>query len=736
MKRLLLWLLLASPLLGLHGQTPDAEFLRIYSLMQEGEALERSGQLGQAMDRYQEAHRELERFGRANPSWNRKIVNFRMGYLAAKVADLKENTPAPAQVQEPARRPTVPVAPARSGGVPLPVPRGDFDEVTALRAWASKAEARATAAEERAERALRTADQAVARANELEDRNARIALDLRKALERVEVLEAGQINLERTRDELEAQRATLQAKLREALSPRPAAIDPAELIKAEERNRLLVKENEILNACLDRAMAEHQRVLDSAKRALEFEQQLQAARGELAAARREADELREASQRLHVQLEQSIREREEESALLKKEIAALRKDLASARAEAEAAGKKEQSVAALQYELSEQRKITEALQRENAGLMRQLEWLTSIRVTPASLKIPELGSDTFAGAEAARARRLERERDELRRELAQARNALRQQDPEGANPKALAGRVRHLEARLGVLEAQREPYTREELALFREPAERSTPRVIFVAQRTGKPAEPSTPSRPSAPPTPPAEQAPSPAPADQGTNAPLTRAAPGAEGGPAGSESRRRTAKDLPPGAGVLASQAERAFMMRRYDEAERYYREILTLDENNVFTLGNLAAILVEQGKLDAAEEVAGRALKADPEDPFCLSLLGIIRFRQERYDDAFDALSRSAQLDPDNADTQNYLGITLSHRGDRKAAEAALRRALKLNPSSAAAHYNLAIVYATQKPPFLELARYHYEKARLAGQPRNPAFEEVLEGKSAAQE
>jgi Flp pilus assembly protein TadD len=196
---------------------------------------------------------------------------------------------------------------------------------------------------------------------------------------------------------------------------------------------------------------------------------------------------------------------------------------------------------------------------------------------------------------------------------------------------------------------------------------------------------------------------------------------------------RRRTTRDLPPGAGELSEQARRAFSQRRLADAERAYRDILKLDDNNVFTLGNLAAIVIEQGRVEEGETLLKRALTQDPQDPFSLSLLGILRFRQQRYDDAFTALSEAAQLDPEDAATQTYLGITLSERGQRPAAEAALRKALKLSPSSPAAHYNLAVVYATQKPPFLELARFHYEKSRRAGQPSNPAFEAVLRGEAA---
>jgi Tfp pilus assembly protein PilF len=63
------------------------------------------------------------------------------------------------------------------------------------------------------------------------------------------------------------------------------------------------------------------------------------------------------------------------------------------------------------------------------------------------------------------------------------------------------------------------------------------------------------------------------------------------------------------------------------------------------------------------------------------------------------------------------------------RVPAEAALRKAVQLQPGYAGAHYNLAVVYATQKPPAPELARWHYQKAVDAGHPRNPDLEKKFE-------
>ena len=68
------------------------------------------------------------------------------------------------------------------------------------------------------------------------------------------------------------------------------------------------------------------------------------------------------------------------------------------------------------------------------------------------------------------------------------------------------------------------------------------------------------------------------------------------------------------------------------------------------------------------------------------------------------------------------------LSEKGLRGPAEAALRRAVQLQPDYAAAHNNLAVVYATQQPPALALARWHYRKALAAGHQKNPDLEKLF--------
>jgi len=234
-----------------------------------------------------------------------------------------------------------------------------------------------------------------------------------------------------------------------------------------------------------------------------------------------------------------------------------------------------------------------------------------------------------------------------------------------AERETMQNRLEALQARLNVLAAQPVPLSSDELMLFRNPASRLT-----TAAAEAKPK--------------------------------------------------------LPP---KLIAEAQQLFARRQYEQAEAKYLEILQLDGRNVCTLGNLATISVELGKFADTEKYVGLALAIHPRDSFSLGVLGNLRFREGKYQQALEALSQAAQLDPKDATIQNFLGVTLSRLGQLGAAEAALRKALQLEPEYGSAHNNLAVIYVTQKPPQTELARWHYQKALVAGQDRNPDLEKLLE-------
>ena len=229
-------------------------------------------------------------------------------------------------------------------------------------------------------------------------------------------------------------------------------------------------------------------------------------------------------------------------------------------------------------------------------------------------------------------------------------------------------------AKLQVLEANQIPYSAEELALFKQ-----EPTKVGAEL----------------------------------TNAP-----------PAGGRGKR-----IPPGAGPLVAEALRAIDGGRFAEAEQKYRDVLRQDEQNMYILANLAAVQMDQEKIADAEATLQKALAIEPNDAPSLYLMGNIKLRQEKLAEAFEALSLSAKLDPEKPQTQYFLGKTLVQKGDRGPAEIALRKAIQLKPDWGEPHSLLAVLYATQKPAFRELAQYHYSKAIKGGVPRNTELEKLME-------
>ena len=278
-----------------------------------------------------------------------------------------------------------------------------------------------------------------------------------------------------------------------------------------------------------------------------------------------------------------------------------------------------------------------------------------------------------AQTELKRLKKIENERDDLAKKI----DALskKKSAKSGDLEKQFA-----LQARIDALEAKAVPYSAEELALLKK-------------------SEPTTAVAPAAP---------------EKTSAEPKRGI--------------RSIKDLPPGAGALVAEAQRAFLARDYEKAEKKYLEVLSQDDKNVYVLANLSAAQFAAGHLEDCEKNVHTALTIDAEDPACLYLLGNLRLGQNKLDEALDALSRSAKISPSNAVTQNSLGSVLSQKGLRQPAETAFRKALQMDPDYADAHRNLAFVYATQKPPFLELARWHYRKALDLGHPKDSDLENLF--------
>jgi hypothetical protein len=607
-------LLLVSPP-GVLADTADDGYVGIYNLIQQGDALNENGQPAPALAKYSRAQDDLKRFQAANPDWNVKVVSFRLRYLAAKIALLSsEAAQAAPAATAPSNAPPAPVA-MPSPPVARPVIQAPGPPVVVVTSPANNAD------------------------------------DIIRSLQ------------EQLRQE-EADRAALQAKLKEALSAQPAAGDPHQFYLAQAQILELQKENELLKVSLEQSRGG--RAGAGAETGAELQKELAEARWQATALAQSNAVLTAENGKLQARVKMSAAPDtdtaalRQENELLKRQVAVLKTPVAGGDLE---------------------RKLREA-QAQIAALQSDKEILglekTALEISVGLMHSAPPSSTALAGdASAQKIRELETERDALQARLDLAMSQLSAEKPK---PKSKAAarldeanrQLEALQARIDILEAHPVPYTSEELALLSQ-SQGTT--LVAAVHRSGP-----------------------------------------------------RSAKELPAAAIALLADAKRDVANQDFAGAEEKYLQIMKSDPKNPAVLTDLASIQVNLNHLTDAEKNIKAALVIEPDNDYSLFVLGRLRLAQGKFDDALDALGRAAQINPEDAEIQNNLGVALSEKGLRVPAEAALRKAVQIDPGCADAHANLAFVYITQQPPLVELARWHYEKALAAGHPHNPAIEKLI--------
>ncbi len=678
-----LGLVAASMLVGLasaQAQSPDDQYVQIYNLMQEADALNSNGQLNQALTKYLEARTALQRFQRGYAEWNAQVVKFRLNYLDGKIASLSPQAPTPSVPIATPSKPGTAAAPSAA-----PPAKGPSPSDLEIQLSASQEQVR----------------------------------------------------------QLQADKTLLEAKLKEALAAQPAALDPRELAKAEEKIQVLQKENDLLKVSLSDAKAKaapaspppasgpssaqtatektlaqtNRKLADQTAKAQALEQEkkalqkkldslipsnwnatsIEATKSGLEEANRQLAEQKQLVSKLTLEknaLQNRLRSTSadaEATKALRAENQLLRKQLADLKAPRQTTpGTPDtaQQLAQARAKIAVLESDKEMLRLEKIALENRVKQISqapssAAKVAPAPVAVEGHSKPTAQSSaqESARIKQLERERDDLQKKLAAALKEIIGRDGKsgGTRVDELEGQLNAVRARLEVFEARAVPYTSEELALLSKPQTR------------------------------------------------LANAA---------AKSEKKVIHEPPAGSATLVAEAQRYFAERRLDKAEEKYSQVLRQDDKNVYTLANLATIQLERGRLDEAEKHINQAVALAPGDAYSLSILGYLRYKQQKYDEALDALGRAAKLEPENAEIQNYLGLTLSQKGQRLPAETALRRAIQIDPSYGSAHNNLAVIYLSQQPPAVELARWHYQKALAAGHPRNPELEKMLDARKAAEQ
>lgn len=188
----------------------------------------------------------------------------------------------------------------------------------------------------------------------------------------------------------------------------------------------------------------------------------------------------------------------------------------------------------------------------------------------------------------------------------------------------------------------------------------------------------------------------------------------------------------LPDEMRDTAQEAADLFKMKRYDEAAAKYQTIIDKYPESLYAWSNLGVVRYQQGDLDDALKALQQAVKLSPTDSFSYANLGIVYYEMKQYENAIDALNSAKALDPNDAKVRNYLGCACSQKGWQEAAEKEFLKAIELDPSFGDAHFNLALVYATEKPPLIEMAAREYKKAQELGIAKDDRLEKLLQPSS----
>jgi len=184
----------------------------------------------------------------------------------------------------------------------------------------------------------------------------------------------------------------------------------------------------------------------------------------------------------------------------------------------------------------------------------------------------------------------------------------------------------------------------------------------------------------------------------------------------------------LPPHTKVLGERAATAFGKQDWVTARKAYEEMLEMDDGNALVWANLGSVEQQAGEIKRAIECFENSVDFNPRLAPSWMALGLLLLRQGDTYRAISCFARAIHEDPEDARAHNYLAIAAKGLGWTDAAEAELEKAIDMRPDYGIAHFNLALMLLERRPPAIELARRHYEKALSLGVAKDDVVERRL--------
>ena len=758
---------------------PAREYFSAYQEFQRAERLEREGRTDDAIAKFRFVATQLSQLKSQSPDWQPMVIDFRLGKTKEAIVSLEGSLESPTlgpppdlpmvdgsedilpPLQSPRREgggapPTISISPgqeedfATDPAVPSEpaAVSGSGDESARLREQLRAEQSRA----EELERNLQQGEADLSAASMELEKTKVLVVDLTTKMRQIEESGVASADVSASAKEeidkltaaaRELEGAVAAANLeKEELSGRIA--ESAKQVEelgaraeaAEARTKELEGEREALTASRDQAVKEAGEAKAEAQTLTVRVTELEEERTQLVAARDEAQQeaaeaktaleksadLIEANRDLEAKLAEAATQMDGMATDAKEKeqvIAGLQSSLDTVRAE----------LVEAQNKLRDDRQRFDQLQLVNDQLLKEYDEVTG------ALAAVQLGDVTAAEAkliqqenEVLRGIIMRQIKEQARREQAY-RLAQEEMDRLEIKSDTLSDKIIQLaKPTLDLTPAEQEMLKRPVVTVLAASADTLTaqvellkPKVDDVAATTGEAAFANPP---------PGEEA-----VVTVTEATVETAAGGADAVPA-TESAETAAPaasmgtEMTPEVLALIAEARSQFVRGNFAAAEKLYQQFVELQPNSTVALANLGVAQFRQGKLTAAQLALEKAIAADPEDAFSLTTLGAVMIEQNRIEDSIGYLERASAVAPDDPITLNYLGVASSQLGQFGKAEQSLRRAITVNPDYAEAHFNLAVIYATAKPPSIALAKRHYEKALELGAGPDTRLATMLQG------
>ncbi len=135
-----------------------------------------------------------------------------------------------------------------------------------------------------------------------------------------------------------------------------------------------------------------------------------------------------------------------------------------------------------------------------------------------------------------------------------------------------------------------------------------------------------------------------------------------------------------------------------KLDEAERFYRQAITINPSYADSYNNLGVLLHDQGKDNEAIEAYQKAIALNPNFSHAYSNLANIFREQKKFKEAEELCKKAISLDPANWEALNNLGNILQEQERLEEAEPVYLKALEMDKKNLVLHGNVINTLANQ--------------------------------------